>query len=704
MLVTGATQAQDAPVKLDNGNTIQLCGACSSRTIRVAVTATNFAIEKGERPEVLEVSSGNVREKAWKEWFTASWEVAAGGVPVALTVTVSDNLRKAGTYDVVILLRQKLPRLKLQIVQAAAQLDVPEKLLIERTQNFPGICCDVVLPPLSVRESTGASRVSDIRFFSKQPVQGSSGVSGSLISTDPNVAVEAGEPKTITYGLQGDFPRGTVNGSLKIVAPQLAQPVALLYEVRTKLHDAWVLFAIAFGLGLGYLVRIRLQRRIQLAQARAQADDIASQVADHLADYDATVKAEVHDAHSNLIAAATGSDTAAITSSADALREKWKASLEKFQQRRNDAGKLARDLDELLLAPRTVPAQVGASLAKARGSAALANSLLGQHKADEALATLNSAYQVLAQELRNAGLSWQNSAQGLQRLLAEPETAGGIPAVVQSQFAALLKNSPPELDRIKNDPIKPEIPLIKQALEDLSTELRSFAEVLLQFKLRGETEWALFESTWIASATKLPDRDKLEALRREFSQLLSEVSAAAADPAALREALPKRLGNLQQSWETGIVSQLPPNHANLKDVRDLVVARKFVDAGTKMAAIVNNVQVKWGDHQQQEPDKWPSASLAAPLSQFITLFGTPEERSAAIPGLPRVAIEQQLLSAQLTQFAVVLALMALWAFSSYVKDFDGTFRGLLAPFFATFLLDISVEGLKGQLKGKKGEA
>lgn len=119
------------------------------------------------------------------------------------------------------------------------------------------------------------------------------------------------------------------------------------------------------------------------------------------------------------------------------MREKWKAALEKFQQRRSVAGKLARDLDELLLAPRTVPAQVGASLAKARGSAALANSLLGQHKADEALATLNSAYQVLAQELRNVGLSWQSSAQGLQRLLAEPETAGGIPAVVQSQFAAL---------------------------------------------------------------------------------------------------------------------------------------------------------------------------------------------------------------------------------------------------------------------------
>ncbi|HEY3443543.1 MAG TPA: hypothetical protein VGK29_22480 [Paludibaculum sp.] len=703
LLVTGTLRAQEAPVKLDSGNTIQLCGACSSRTIRAAVTTTGFSIAKGERPEVLEVSSGGVREKAWKEWFTASWETTPAGVPVALTLTVSDSLRKAGTYDVVILLRPNLPRLKLQIVQAAAQLDVPEKLLIERTQNFPGVCCDVALPPLSVRESTGAAKVSGIQFFSRQPVQGNSGVSGSLVSTDPNVTVEAGEPKTIGYGLQGDFPRGTVTGSLKIVAPQLAQPVALAYEVRTKLHDAWVLFAIAFGLGLGYLVRVGMQNRIQLAQARAQADDIASQVTDHLADYDATVKAEIHDAHSNLISAAAGSNIAAITSSADALREKWKAALEAFQRRRTDASKLARGLEELLLAPRTLPAQAGASLTTARGSLTLANSLLGQHKADEALATLNSAYQLLAQDLRNVGLSWQSSAQGLQRLLADPETASGVPAVLQSQFAALLKNAPPELDRIKNDPLKPEIPLIQQALEDLSAELRGFSEVLLQFKLRGETEWALFESTWIASAAKLPDRGKLEALRQEFSPLLSEVYAAAADPAALREALPPKLANLQRSWETAIVNQLPPDHANRKDVRDLVAARKFVDAGTMMAAIVNNVQVKWGDDQQRDPDKWPAASLAAPTSHFITLFGTTEERRAAIPGLPRVAIEQQLRSAQLVQLAVVGALMVLWAFSSYVKDFDGTFHGLLAPFFATFLLDISVDGLKGQWKGKKGE-
>jgi hypothetical protein len=47
------------------------------------------------------------------------------------------------------------------------------------------------------------------------------------------------------------------------------------------------------------------------------------------------------------------------------------------------------------------------------------------------------------------------------------------------------------------------------------------------------------------------------------------------------------------------------------------------------------------------------------------------------------------------------ALMALWAFTSYQQTFDGTYTGLLAPLVGAFLLDISIEGLKNQVKDKK---
>jgi hypothetical protein len=172
MLMVAGLGAEDAPVKLDDGNTVQLCGTCSSRKIRAAVTATKFVVRKSEKPAVVEVSSGGVRDQAWKDWFDPSWEATARGVPVALVLDVKDGLKRAGTYDVVLLLREGVPKLKLQVVQAAAQLDVPDKLVIERTQNWPWSCCEGTLTPLSVRETTGASQVSDISIFNKPAMAG----------------------------------------------------------------------------------------------------------------------------------------------------------------------------------------------------------------------------------------------------------------------------------------------------------------------------------------------------------------------------------------------------------------------------------------------------------------------------------------------------------------------------------------------------
>ena len=701
LFVTGQLQAQDPPVKLDNGNTIQLCGACPSRTVRLAVTAAKFTVASGEKPEVLEVSSGNVRNKDWKEWITASWETAKTGVPVALDLQVDDRLNRAGTYDVVLMLRPNLPRLKLQIVQAAAQLDVPDKLVIERTQIFPGWCCSDPLPPLSVRESTGMSKVAGMQFFPKQPVAGTSSVSGFLSLTEPNAEIAAGQPKDIGYQLKGEFPRGIAAGSLKIVAPQLAQPVTLNYEIRTKLHPLWVLIAIAAGLALGYIVRNVLQDRIELTRAQQQADEIAGLVSDHLADYDQSVEKEIHAELIDLRRIAKGSKAADIVTAADKLRAKWKTALETFEQRHKKAAQLVRDLDEVLRLPWVVPSEVRKSLTDARVSVKEASVLLDHHKADEATETVDAAYKTLAQEIRDKGLAWQTAAQGLAGTLADPAISAGIPDVVRSQFASVLKNAPPELGRIKNDALKPEIPVLKQALDDLSTELRGYSEVLLQFKLRGQAEWAQFEAAWIG-AKNIPDRAALDNLKLEFAQVLSDVAAAAADPAALRDTLPKRLAGLQKSWKKAVESQIPSGNPNMTNLLQMVDDRKFTDAGIKMAAILNNVQIKWGDADEPTSGAWPSASLAASTSHFVTLFGMPDSRRGAVTGLPRIALEHRLKSAQILQTVIVGALMGLWAFSSYVKDFDGTFSGLLAPLFATLLLDISIEGLKGQMKAKAG--
>ena len=127
----------------------------------------------------------------------------------------------------------------------------------------------------------GLAGVTDLQVFNRQAMQGTTGVTGTVKLQGPS-AIQAGRPQTLHLDLAGDFPRGTSTGSFKLIAPQLAQPVTLNYEVRTRLHEMYLLFAILLGLGLSYIARYRLEERILLAQARLQADEILQEVTDRL--------------------------------------------------------------------------------------------------------------------------------------------------------------------------------------------------------------------------------------------------------------------------------------------------------------------------------------------------------------------------------------------------------------------------------------
>jgi hypothetical protein len=53
-----------------------------------------------------------------------------------------------------------------------------------------------------------------------------------------------------------------------MIAPQLAQPVAISYEVSTKLHRLYLLAAIALGLILSYFVRVPCKKLAHVPAAR----------------------------------------------------------------------------------------------------------------------------------------------------------------------------------------------------------------------------------------------------------------------------------------------------------------------------------------------------------------------------------------------------------------------------------------------------
>ena len=130
----------------------------------------------------------------------------------------------------------------------------------------------------------------------------------------------------------------------------------------------------------------------------------------------------------------------------------------------------------------------------------------------------------------------------------------------------------------------------------------------------------------------------------------------------------------------------------------------FRGATRAMSAIVQGAQAAWGavpGANQQPGPPIPQAGQAVAANQQYSILNFTGGLPASVPSVSRVRIQATLRQAKLTQTAIVGALTALWAYTSYSQSWDGTWTGLLAPLLAAFLLDISVEGLKNQFSAKK---
>jgi hypothetical protein len=693
--------ADDLPVKLDGGNTIQLCGDCTSREIRASVTATNFTSKKDKTPQITEVSLNGVREKAWTNWFHASWEPAKGK-PASLVISVSDDLKKTGTYNLVLLLRPDLPKLTLQIVQPAAQLETPEKLLITRTQYLPLICCNPNSFSFDVRESSGAASITDLGFFNRQATQGNDSVSGTLALKEP-ARIIAGRAATVHYELRGDYPLGIATGSLKLIAPQLAQPIALPYEVHTKLHAFYLVLAIVLGLALSYYARTRLQKRIQLSQARLQADEILQEIADCGRNYDERVRNAVeHGEHGSaeLRAAVTTENVETITQRAAELRTAWVTAITDFNIRIASATEDFGELQSLLVLEWLVPTPCAAALLEAKAPVANAKDALQRRNADEAQAAITNARQQFANTLHNTGRTWQNDARGLADTMGQ--ATAGVPESVRAQFATIIQQAPPELNRVTNEPIATDTASLRRALEDLQTELASFSNLLVRLAASLRSEWKAIEGDWQATPG-IPHPEPFGILTTDFLALVGEVQTAAVNPRPLLESLPDRLARLQQEWRDTIVRQVPANHPSLPRLQEQIANRNFRVSVRAMSAIIQSAEPPWGDVRGPAARAAAGEAAEPPEQRHVTTIfsygGTAPQ--SPIPGLPRVRILQSLLQAQLLQTGIVGALTALWAFTSYSQSWDGTWTGLLAPLLGAFLLDVSVEGLKNQIQQKR---
>lgn len=303
--------------------------------------------------------------------------VRRGGVPVGgdagvgvelpagmgmLRVAVAeDALQRQGAYTVTVLVRsgQQRQLLPLTLTRPAAQLRIPATVAVEREVWFPELgggpwLIDVTELPAFLRPDDEAPPLSVVNtgegpLRSLDPVRGEAMTDGVAVTVGEGLAdpLAPDEALELDYQVVGNPPLGTVNRSVELRSPQLADPVIVTFAITTR-RSPWLIgLLVVLGLLLGWLLRKALpwiSRRLATRSAQIRL----------LAEFDELNRRYRHQRltatiaeHRSLIQAAHGLEQRewrlrGATTAVNAAIEQLRADVAPLRQRADDHARLLR--------------------------------------------------------------------------------------------------------------------------------------------------------------------------------------------------------------------------------------------------------------------------------------------------------------------------------------------------------------------------
>jgi hypothetical protein len=715
--------ATEPAVTLDNGSIVQLGASCSPRQLRLAVSAKKgLRIKKStsgqEDPKVIEVSYGNVRDAQLASAFAASWELSQCGIPQALLIKVDDTIRKAGNYDLVLNLQPKTapasPRLRLQIVHAAAKLELPDKLLVDQTEYWPFYSA-IDKMRFDLRETTYASDVVSVGLSSGSSMQGTEMVTGKLaIDVNPPSSTQpfaiAGQTRTLNYDLSGNFPLGVVSGSVRFMAPELSDPALLNFEVRSHLTKWYVLLAIVGGLLLSWYLKVYLHNRIELADAVSKAATLLDKVqADWNAHHDQPFRDALTPTMAALGEAIDDHDAAAIGTQMTLLDAAWRGALQTFAGQIQEATTALDEIRKITDSAWILPPTALEILNRAKDSpdgivdVADIQKDLARKDAHSAADDVVLLRQRLAEELRHSGIVWHENA--IQYLRSLAEARAGIPASALSQFAPELEKNDQQLNSMKPEQLvaAPAATVIIQFLRDFEAEYRVASQLLRELALRIAREWTEFAKILNLTQQDVAGSQELLRLKAALDGFSQRLGAAVSEPHAASERLQEDLEKLQERWRAGLIHLA--QGFQVPTLNGLIQHQDFLGAAQQIASAREHADrnvALTGDEQEvkEEVPSWPavgagSSSSLSVISSPLQFVGIPNPLS----GLHFQSL-RDLRTAKSKQTLMVGALIVLWAYGFYSRSFGGTWSDVGTIFFAAFGLDITLDALLSKIAPK----
>jgi hypothetical protein len=689
-----AVLAADTLVRLETATPIQICTPCTEVQVPL-VPDEKSTIKMGELPKVEEVYLGGSEPKASTK-FSAKW--IGNKFPRQISITLdADKTKQAGTYDLYLDLQPDsnpgAGRLKIQVTRPAATIEAIPKLIIDRTYWFIAISSDTH-PELRVNETSKKSSLSIATIL--QPSNASVGtepIGGQLNVVVPKTPIGPGEQGKLSYSLDGDFRLGTATGSLKIDAPELANPVSFDFEVRSRVHWIYIGITIALGLVVSYFVKVRLQQKIELDQARLDAQKLIERIErEALRHADPTFLGAYQNQRDTLDHAMVGNSPADINAAKVALDNAWQAALQALSKRHQDQLDALDKLRDITNYSWLVSPGIVQAIDQARAAQAHVAQLIESDDLNHAATERQQIIIDLGNGIRAAATAWQTNEQ--QVLAALQTGAAGISVEISAALAKPANDLLGTLHKIDASTQLNTPEQIQQALSDVKFQ-RSSAQQFFQWLSNAiEMEYA----TAGASVPDPPpagwDSGKVGAIATAVHQFTAFLGSLVDQPNP--PALPVQLSAVQRAWSDGLQGQFAVMNTAVKaqlDARDYVQATKVAVQEKTGAGVPRSALPAAAGPAFTAPTFYrdPTGAATIPMYAIRTRF---QAVAAPAPAVPTSFTDAATLTRdKFTQSLLIGLLLIVAGYGLQLNTFVGTFVDFSTLFFWAFALDQTVDQL-----------
>jgi|CXWL01.1.fsa_nt_gi hypothetical protein len=688
--------SQEALVLLEDPTPAELCPSCSS--VIFLLKQGKQPVQLAESPQVELVSLGGDRKIA--QGFSAEW--IGEPKPRAIKIKVDEKeLVRSGTYEVYLNLQPKssadAPRLKVQIFRPAPKIAAIPKLILDRTYWFIGVAEDTH-PELFLHEVSKKSNLSNLIIDKVGNASiGIRPIGGMLQLLNPPSDIKAGEHKKIEYSLAKDFDVGTATGTMKIESAELIDPLGTFdFEVHSHVHWLYIGLTIAFGLFCSYLLKVWLQNRLELDQARLDACKLVERVAaEEVLHADPVFAITYRPLLNQLNAALTSTNPTDINNAKAALDPVWRKALQDLTKRHQDQLDALDKLRDITNLDWPVPAAVSTAILEARTVVAEVGALIERDDLTQAESQRRQAVMNLGNAVLQAALDWQSTEnQILNALRSNPN---GISQAVSAALAKPAQDLAASLMKISANTLVGTPEQIQQALSDVRSEqllVRQFVDFLKQ---TIQTELSTAQAS--INTANLPnwDSNRFAALPTEVNAFIAFLDSTVDSP-DLGE-MATHLNDVHLAWTDALQGQFSlSNNANVQINLD---SHNYVEAVGTAVQEKRVGSVALGARAQAVPFIAPTflgytSGPAAPgyyvRTRFQTLF-------TASPTQPTsVTLEAELKKDKCVQSLTLGLLLIVAGYGLQLNTFVGTFTEFSTLFFWAFGLDLTVEALRGAAK------